>query len=115
MADTREKTKIAFTADGVDYTLEYTPLSVRKMGDDGFDFTNMEKNIINVPYELFRGTFIAHHNYVPVAKRDELYELLVNDNEDGDNLIATLADMLKDEIEYIVSKPKGNVSWAKVQ
>lgn len=115
MADKREKTKIQFTADGVDYTLEYTPLSVRKMGNDGFDFTNMEKNIINVPYDLFRGAFIAHHNYVPLEKRDELYEELLDSNEFGDSLPATLADMLKDEIEYIVSKPRGNITWAKVR
>lgn len=111
MADTREKKTIKFTYDGVDYNLEYTPLSIRKMEQGGFDFTKMESNIVNVPYDLFRGSFIAHHNYVPMDKRDELYEVLVTENEDGQNLLECLGEMLKDEIDFIVSKPRGKVKW----
>ena len=111
--DARERKKIKFTVDGVDYTLEYTVASVRKMEKDGFDFAHMDKAIINMPYDLFRGAFIANHNYVPLAERDRLYELLATEN-DGKNLLACLADMLKDELEWIVNKPQGNVSWAMV-
>lgn len=111
MADKREKQIIKFTADGVDYTLEYTPLAIRKMEQSGFDFTEMEHNVVNLPYDLFSGAFIAHHNYVPREKRDELYEMLVTENEAGQNLIECLGDMLKEEIDFIVHKPKGNVKW----
>ena len=106
-----ERKHITFTADGVDYTLEYTPRTIRKMEQEGFDFTKMENMVINVPYELFRGAFISRHNYVPKEERDRLYELLVNENEDGQNLLECLSEMLKDEIEFITNKPKGNVSW----
>ena len=106
-----DRKHIKFTADGVDYTLEYTPNAIRKMEKEGFDFSKMENMIINVPYDLFRGAFISRHNYVPKEKRDELYERLKNVNVSGKNLIECLADMLKDEVNYIVSKPKGNVEW----
>lgn len=106
--------QIRFTADGVDYTLEYTPFSIRKMEQNGFDFTKMEQNVVNLPYDLFRGAFISRHNYVPNEKRDELYERLLTENESGSNLLEALADMLKDEIDFIVSKPKGNLGWEMV-
>lgn len=112
--DKRERNKIEFTDNGVDYTLEFTVASVRKMERDGFDFTKMEDNVINVPYDVFSGAFIAHHNYVPKEERDRLYELLVNENEEGQNLMECLANMLKDELEWIVNKPQGNVPWRMV-
>lgn len=113
--DNRERTKITFTVDGVDYTLEYTVASVRKMERDGFDFSNMEKRIANIGYDLFSGAFIAHHNYVPKEERDRLYEMLITENADGKNLIEILVDMLKDELEWIMTKPSGNVTWAVVK
>ena len=115
MADLREHKRILFTSsDGVDYILEYTPLSIRKMEQSGFNFTKMEDNIINVPYDLFRGAFIAKHNYVPVEKRDELYDELVADNDAGQNLLECLGEMLKDEIDFITTKPRGKVKWEMV-
>lgn len=110
--DTRERKHIEFSVDGVDYTLEYTVASVRKMERDGFNFTDMDTKVVNVGYDLFSGAFIAHHNYVPREERDRLYELLINENENGQNLVECLAEMLKDELEWIVNKPKGNVTWA---
>lgn len=112
--DTKERKKINFSVDGVDYTLEYTVASVRKMERDGFDFTKMEERIANVGYDLFSGAFIAHHNYVPKDERDRLYELLVMDNDNGDNLLEVLVGMLQEELEWIVKKPSGNVKWAVV-
>ena len=112
--DARERKKIKFSVDGIDYTLEYTVAAVRKMDRDGFDFSSMDKHVVNVGYDLFSGAFISRHNYVPEAERDRLYELLVNENEDGQNLLGCLADMLKDELEWIVTKPSGNVTWAMV-
>ena len=105
---------IKFTSEGVDYTLEYTPRTVRKMEQDGFDFTKMENMVINVPYDLFAGAFLSRHNYVPKEKRVEMYERLMTENEDGQNLLECLSEMLKAEIDYIVSKPEGNVTWAMV-
>ena len=112
--DTRERKKIVFSIDGVDYTLEYTVASVRKMERDGFNFAKMEDNVINLPYDLARGAFIAHHNYVPADERDRIYEKLVSENESGQSLLNELANMLKDELEWINSKPSGNVAWRMV-
>lgn len=110
----RDRKKIKYTFDGVDYILEYTPMSVRKMERDGFDFTSMDKNVVNVGYDLFSGAFIARHDYVPHKERDNMYESLMAKNEEGQNLLECLAEMLKDELDWIVSKPKGNVTWAMV-
>ena len=112
MADTRDKKRLKFTFEGVDYTLEYTPESVRKMERDGFDFTKMESHVVNIGYDLFKGAFIANHNYVPDKQREKIYPLLKAQNIDGKNLIECLAEMLSDEIEWIVNKPQGNVEWA---
>lgn len=112
--DTKARKSIKFSVDGVDYTLLYTVASVRAMERNGFDFTKMESNIVNVGYDLFSGAFIAKHNYVPKEERDRLYELLVNENENGQDLIECLAEMLSDELDFIVNKPQGNVTWAMV-
>lgn len=112
--DTKDRKMIKFSLDGVDYTLMYTVASVRKMERDGFDFTKIEDKVVNAPYDLFAGAFIANHNYVPRPERDRIYELLVNDNEKGQNLINSLSEMLSDEIDFIVNKPQGNVTWAMV-
>lgn len=111
----RDRKKIKYTFDGVDYTLEYTPMSVRKMERDGFDFTAMDKHVINVGYDLFSGAFIARHDYVPKQERDKMFEAMKNENEAGQNLLECLAEMLKDELDFIVSKPNAkNVTWAMV-
>ena len=112
--DTKDRKTIKLSYDGVDYTLEYTVASVRKMERDGFDFTHMEKNIVNIGFDLFRGAFIARHNYVPEKLRDEIYLAVKNENEQGQSLIECLAEMLKDELEFITNKPMGNVNWAMV-
>lgn len=112
--DTRERKKIQFSVDGVDYTLMYTVESIRKMERDGFDFASMDKNIANLGYDLFSGAFNAKHSYVPQKERDRLYELLVSENEDGQNLIGCLAEMVGDELDFIINKPQGNVKWAMV-
>lgn len=114
MPDKRDRKRLQFTVDGIDYTLEYTPQSIRQMEDDGIDFDKMDTRIVNTPYDLFRGAFIARHNYVPMKKRDEIYDLLADTDENGTNLITALAEMLKNEIEWMSKKPKGNVRWAMV-
>lgn len=110
----KDRKAITLSYNGVDYTLMYTVASIRKMERDGFDFTNMEKNIVNVGFDLFSGAFIAKHNYVPREARDEIFLAVKNENEKGQNLLECLAEMLKDELEFIVSKPQGNVTWAMV-
>ena len=106
-----ERKTIQFTYDGSDYTLEYTPRSVRKMEQEGFNFSKMEDMVINVPYEMFAGAFISRHNYVPKEERYKMYEAVKATNEAGDSLLETLSEMLKAEIEYIANKPLGNVNW----
>lgn len=112
--DTKESKKIEFNFEGVDYTLMYTVASIRKMARDGFDFNAMERDIPNVGYDLFSGAFIAKHSYVPVKERERIYEQLVAENEDGQNLLGCLLEMASDELEFIVTHPQGNVKWAMV-
>lgn len=107
----RDRKSIKFTYDGVDYTLEYTVASVRKMERDGFDFANMDKNVVNIGFDLFSGAFIARHRHVPREIRDKIYMEMVTENGQGQNLLECLLDMLKDELDFIVDKPGGNVNW----
>jgi len=113
MKDKDRKT-IKLSYDGVDYTLMYTVASVRKMERDGFDFTAMEQNIVNVGFDLFSGAFIAKHPYVPKDVRDKIYLEVVSENEQGQNLLECLSNMLSTELDFIINKPQGNVSWTMV-
>lgn len=109
--ETKGRASINITYDGVDYTLQYTPYSVRKMEDEGFDFNKIGERVVNIGYDLFSGAFIAKHDYVPRKLRDTIYEETLAVNDDGQNLVETLSTMLKDELDYIASKPRGNVKW----
>lgn len=110
----KDRKAIKFNYEGSDYTLEYTVASIRKMERDGFDFSSIDKHIVNAGYELFSGALIAHHNYIPPAERDKMYEQLCAVNGDGENLLEALAGMLSDEVEFLVNKPQGKIPWAMV-
>lgn len=109
-----DRKKIQFSFEGVDYTLEFLPWTVRKMEDRGFDVTKIESRIANVGDDLFKGAMIAHHDYVPEKERERIYENLCVEEDGGLNIIQTLSDMLQVELENIVKHPKGNVTWTVV-
>lgn len=104
------KTKIKFSYEDVDYTLEFTAASLKKMEREGFDFIGMTKRILSAPEELFKGSFIANHSDVPNAKRMEIYEALTNTCEEGESLNEVIGAMISEAIENITNR-SGNTAW----
>lgn len=106
-----EKTRIEFEYDGVDYTLEFTAASLKKMEDNGFDFAHIDKRMISAPEDIFCGAFIANHPKTPMAKRLEIYKEFSESAEDGDGTInEVLGKMLSEAIEELTMH-KGNIKW----
>lgn len=101
---------IKFTHEGVDYTLEYTRKSVKKMEDGGFDINAVESKPMTMYPMLFAGAFIAHHPFTKAGVIDAIYSKLGNKAE----LIATLGGMYNDTLLTLLDEPKeseGNLAW----
>lgn len=109
-----EKTRIKFNYEGVDYTLEFTADSLKKMQAKGFNFVDSEAQALTVPEDLFSGAFIANHNNVPEKRRQEIYHDLAEDNEDGEALLEILAEMVAEAMDEITYH-SGNTKWEVVR
>ena len=103
------KTKIEFTRENKDYTLEFTADSLKKMEKRGVNFSTIQDNVVNAPTELFSGLFIEHHDDVPEDLRVEIFHELT-EVEDGEALETVMVDMLGEAIEEL-RQHKGNVKW----
>ena len=104
------KTKIKFEHEGIEYCLEYTADSLKKMEKSGFSFTKIEDNALTAPEELFYGAFIANHVTTPLRKKKEIYKALVAEC-DGETLTDALGEMISEAIEELTNKKSGNVKW----
>ena len=115
-----KRTEIVFTYNGKEYKLAYTPMSIKRMEDAGFDFSKMGERLLSTPEEIFKGALMA---YQPEVTDEEAHEIYMNlarseNGEDGesDELMAVIGDMLKECIEEIVGRgKKGNVKWTVVK
>ncbi len=112
--------KIKFEYDGVNYTLRFTPRSLKKMEREGFKFGKMDEMLITSPEELFCGAFYAEHPHVPRDKKLKIYKALsremdnapdgYDDEGDADQLTKVLGEMLAGAIDEITNRG-GNVKW----
>lgn len=114
---------ITFTADGKDYKLEVTPMTLKVMEEKGgVNFAKMGERLL-AGETLWKGLFIAHHNTVPDAKRMEIYRALsavadggeVEYDENGEPIDA-LMSAVGAEYEEAINKLKrgqGNLSWKR--
>ena len=113
---------ISFTADGKDYKLEVTALTIRQMEKAGVNFAELDEKLLASEI-LWKGLFIAHHNTVPDKKRMEIYNALsaVADgeepeyNENGepvDALMTAIGAEYEDAINKL-KRAQGNVSWKR--
>lgn len=114
---------ITFTADGVDYKLEVTPITIKTMEEkNGVNFAKLGEKMFAAE-TLWKGLFIAHHNKVPDSKRMEIYKALsavadgdeVEYDESGEPIDA-LMTAVGAEYEDALNKLKrgqGNLSWKR--
>lgn len=107
-----QKTKIHIPDyEGQEYTLEFTPDSLKKMENTGFKFGKMDDIALTAVEELFYGAFIANHQYTPKRIRKNIYDNLVAEADDGEKLGEVLSGMLTEAIEELNSH-SGNVKWS---
>lgn len=115
MAEKNTKTKICFEYDGQEITLEYTADALKKMENDGFDFSNVEHKIFTAPAEMFCGAFIANHPGIPKKTRLKIYEDLCAEAEDSkDTVMDAIGQMLSEAVDEM-TRPRGNVKWRVVK
>ena len=104
------KTKLTFTYDGTDYTLEFTPDSLKQMERAGFKFSKMDDIILTAPEELFYGAFIANHRRTTRALREEIWKAMCEENDNGQSLSDVIGNMMSEAITELNSH-SGNVKW----
>ena len=106
------KTKLAFEYDGVHYTLEFTPDSLKQMERNGFSFAKMQDFALTAPEELFYGALIANHRRTSRALREEIWKsMCAQEEESGKYLNDILGEMMTEAIDEIGSH-QGNVKWS---
>jgi hypothetical protein len=115
-----KRTEIVFDYDGMTYRLAYTPASIKKMEESGFDFAKMGERLLSTPEEIFKGALLAYHSGMRDEKAHEIYMALARSQDggesDNDELMNALGDMLTEAIEEITSRGKtGNVKWRLIK
>lgn len=105
------RTKITFDYEGKTYTLCYTADALKKMEKNhGIVFSKLDERIMTMTEDLFFGAFIANHNEVPRGKRMEIYGLMCNNVEGGEDTLAeVLLDMVMEAMNEVA--PRGNLAW----
>ena len=102
-------TQITFTYDGRDYCLEYTKETVKKMEDKGFSPQKILEAPITYLPELFRGAFLANHQFTNRRVIDAIYDAM----EDREELVNVLIKMYNEPIKALTENSnEGNgVKW----
>lgn len=104
------KTKIEFTRDGKDYTLEFTADSLKKMEKRGFSFGKIEDRILGAMDDLFCGLFIENHDDVPHKERIEIFRELEESTDGGLDIEDAMTEMLNEALDEL-KQHKGNIAW----
>lgn len=113
---------ITFTADGKEYKLEVTALTLKQMEKSGVNFAQLGEKLLGAE-TLWKGLFIAHHPTLPDAKRMEMYKALAavadgdeqeydENGEPLDMLMSAVAAEYEDAIKAL-KRSQGNVAWKR--
>lgn len=101
--------RIDFTADGRNYTLEFTRETVKQMEQKGFAPQKILEAPITYMPELFHGAFAEHHPHVTRKISDKIFYALKN----REDLVNALVKMYNEPIKALTEDPdEGNgVEW----
>mgnify|MGYP002509540688 CR=1 FL=1 len=102
--------QLAFSHNGVDYTLEFTRASVKTMESRGFILSEVSEKPISLLPELFAGAFIAHHRFVKREIIDEIFSKMTGKVE----LVSKLVEMYQETSASLLEEPEessGNLNW----
>lgn len=103
---------ITLTYAGKEYTLEFTRETVKQMMHRGFKITDIgDMSLVRI-YELFEGSFAAHHP--SVSKK--LAEEILDHTPDVTGLVNALCEMYNEPLQTLIDGPseddEGKSSWA---
>ena len=105
--------KIKFSHNEKEYTLEYTRDSVATMETDyGLSILKMTDSVVNNMTAIIYGAFIANHPKVSKDEIDEIYSEITNKQE----LMEALSEMLAETVNSLFGEPKKsakNIKWEK--
>lgn len=65
---------IRFEYNGIEYVLEFTRATVRRMESEGFDRSKIDTKTASVVTDLFYGAFYAHHKFTKPELKEEIFE-----------------------------------------
>lgn len=102
---------LEFNYKGIDYTLEFTRRTVKKMEADGFVVGEIADKPMTLLPELFAGAFKAHHKNTKIETIEEIFSKLPDKKE---KLLPALAAMYNEPFETLMSEPDENaenVEW----
>lgn len=103
-------TTIKFTFNGVDYTLEFTRETVKRLESEGFVPGEITSKPMTILPQLFRGAFYKHHR----REKPEVIDAIFKKLPDKELLIETLAKMYNEPFTELFDEPddeEGNVKW----
>ena len=103
---------IKMTYDGIEYTLEFTRNTVKRMEDAGFVLSEVRsKPVTNLPI-LFEGSFLAHHTYA--LRQKGLVDKIFENIPDKQALMIKLIEMYGDSVDSLFDEPEPsekNAQW----
>lgn len=103
---------IKMTHEGIEYTLEFTRSTVKRLESAGFVLSDVRNRpVSNLPL-LFEGALLAHHTYA--LKQKGLTDKIFNAIEDKEGLMLKLIEMYNDAVDSLFDEPEPsekNAQW----
>lgn len=106
--------KINFSYEKKDYTLEFNRQIVRNMESQGFILDELVTKPATMIPMLFYGAFYKNHKGIKRSLVDEMFDEISNKSD----LIQALAEMYAETLSSLMddsAEDSGNVSWAVVK
>ena len=106
-------TKITLSYEGVNYTLEYDRMSIKRIESEGFEMEKFASQPMTMVEIVFRGAFYKNYRNMKQAQIDEIYKH--SKNKEG--LVQKLSDMINECYESLLVDPnddEGNATWEVV-
>lgn len=100
---------ITFTYDGIDYTLQYTRRTIKRMEANGFVADDIDKKPATLMPQLFEGAFLAHHAHTKPAVINDIFTHFPN----KEMLFEKLVEMYNEPLYTLLEEPEeeGKVDW----
>ena len=106
-------TKINLTYNDINYTLEYSRMTIKMIEDEGFEMEKFSKQPMTMIDLVFRGAFYKNHRKISQNTIEEIYAHC----KDKEKLLDTITTMINECYTSLMEEPKddgGNASWEVV-